>query len=189
LRKLRSRLTYANVMATIALFIALGGTAYAAATIGSEQVMNESLLTQDLKDNAAVKSRDVADSNVSGGGLTSPDIRRNALTGGEINESTLSGVVKDTVIRVGDSSGQGAISAGASASCHSGEVATGGGGDPQGQNGGSPVTTSSIPAQDTGLPGGQYFDGATPFRWVVGVKNDAASGTVSVTPLVVCAKK
>ena len=41
--KLRSRLTYANVVATLALFFALGGGAYAAATIGSAQVIDNSL--------------------------------------------------------------------------------------------------------------------------------------------------
>jgi len=33
-RKIRGRLTYANVMATIAVFIAVGGGAYAAAASG-----------------------------------------------------------------------------------------------------------------------------------------------------------
>ena len=41
MRKLRSRLTYANVMATLAFFIAVaGGTAYAANTIFSSDIVN-----------------------------------------------------------------------------------------------------------------------------------------------------
>ena len=45
LARLRSRLTYANVASSIALFIALGtGGAYAADTIGSSDIINESIL-------------------------------------------------------------------------------------------------------------------------------------------------
>lgn len=36
LRTLRSRLTYANVMATVAIFVALGGSSYAALSLGDE---------------------------------------------------------------------------------------------------------------------------------------------------------
>ena len=47
---IRSRLTYANVTATVALFIALGvGTAYGVAKIGSADVINESLKGVDVK--------------------------------------------------------------------------------------------------------------------------------------------
>jgi hypothetical protein len=54
LSRLRARLTYANVTATLALFIALGGGSYAAVTIprnsvGSEQVKPGSLRASDLK--------------------------------------------------------------------------------------------------------------------------------------------
>lgn len=38
LSKLRPRLTYANVVSTLCLFIVLGGSAYAAATIGTAQL-------------------------------------------------------------------------------------------------------------------------------------------------------
>ena len=45
LRRLRSGLTYANVASSIALFVALGtGGAYAADTIGSSDIINESIL-------------------------------------------------------------------------------------------------------------------------------------------------
>ena len=49
LRKLRPRLTYANVMATVAVFIALGGSAYAAATITGAEVVDESLTGADIQ--------------------------------------------------------------------------------------------------------------------------------------------
>ena len=69
---MRNRLTYANVMATLAVFIALGGAAYAANTVGSSDVIDNSLLSADLKNNQAVKSADV---------------QAEALTGADMNQS------------------------------------------------------------------------------------------------------
>jgi hypothetical protein len=46
---LRRRLTYANVVATLALFIALGGSSYAALTITGRNVANGSLTHKDLR--------------------------------------------------------------------------------------------------------------------------------------------
>lgn len=51
MKHLRSRLTYANVMATLAMLVALGGTGYAAATIGSKQIINNSVKSIDVKNN------------------------------------------------------------------------------------------------------------------------------------------
>jgi hypothetical protein len=61
LSRIRARLTYANLTATVALVVALGGTAYAAATIGSKDVINDSLKSIDLKDEAGVTGEDVKD--------------------------------------------------------------------------------------------------------------------------------
>ena len=60
LSKLRSRLTYANLMATIAVFVALGGTSYGVATgsIGSREIKNNSIRSKDVHDNQ-LRSRDV----------------------------------------------------------------------------------------------------------------------------------
>lgn len=52
LRDLRGRLSYANVMSTIAVFVALGGTTYAAATITGGDVKNKSLTGKDVKPNS-----------------------------------------------------------------------------------------------------------------------------------------
>jgi hypothetical protein len=60
---MRARLTYANVVSTLCLFILLGGGAYAAGTI----------------DGADLKARSVP----------ATKIKRDALTGAEIKESTL----------------------------------------------------------------------------------------------------
>jgi hypothetical protein len=60
---LRRRLTYANVMATLAVFIALGGSSYAALTVTGRNVKN--------------------------GSLSFRDLRRDTLGGSRINESRL----------------------------------------------------------------------------------------------------
>ena len=57
LRRLRPHLSYANVMATIAVFIALGGSSYAALTITGQNVKNSSLTWRDLKRNTLGPSR------------------------------------------------------------------------------------------------------------------------------------
>src|SRR5688572_9513490 len=48
-RTLADRLTYANVMATIAVFAALGGTAYAGIVVTGADVRNGSLTGADIK--------------------------------------------------------------------------------------------------------------------------------------------
>jgi hypothetical protein len=54
---LRRRLTYANVMATLAVFIALGGTSYAALTVTGRNVKNGSLTSRDLRQDTLGGSR------------------------------------------------------------------------------------------------------------------------------------
>ena len=56
-RDLRRHLSYANVMATAAVFIALGGSSYAALTITGADVRNGSLTNRDLKRNTLDGSR------------------------------------------------------------------------------------------------------------------------------------
>jgi hypothetical protein len=73
IRRIRTRMTYANVMATIAVFIALGGAGYAATKVGSKEIRNNS-----------VRSKDVRNDNLRG-----KDLRDNTLSDREIRESTL----------------------------------------------------------------------------------------------------
>jgi hypothetical protein len=54
---LRRHLSYANVMATLAVFIALGGSSYAALTITGRDVKDRSLTHRDLKRNTLGGSR------------------------------------------------------------------------------------------------------------------------------------
>jgi hypothetical protein len=81
-------MSYGNVTATLALFIALGGTSYAVTQIGSGDVRDESLRSVDIRD-GTIKSRDVKNR-----ALRSRDVRRNGLGGDVIRESSL-GVVPE----------------------------------------------------------------------------------------------
>ena len=94
LTKLRSRLTYANVMATIAVFLALGGSAYAALRITGANVVNGSLTGLDIKDNSmsgkdvkGIQSADIVD-----GSLLAQDFKAGQLPEGPQGPQGLQGV-------------------------------------------------------------------------------------------------
>jgi hypothetical protein len=72
--RIRRHLSYANVTATLALFVALGGGAYAVSRVNSRDIANDSVRSVDLKNRKAVKGIDV---------------KRNTLTGRQISETTL----------------------------------------------------------------------------------------------------
>ena len=73
------------VISSIALFVALGGVGYAAATgsIDGREIKNNSVASRDIKNNS-IAGRDVKTS-----GLTGSDVRADSLTGSDINESGL----------------------------------------------------------------------------------------------------
>lgn len=52
LRALRDRLTYANVVATLALFVALGGSSYAVSKIDGSDIRKRSLTSRQFKSNS-----------------------------------------------------------------------------------------------------------------------------------------
>src|SRR4051794_18839029 len=59
LHRLRSRLTYANIVASLALFIALGGTSYAALrlprnSVGSAQIRTSAVSSSEIKDRSVL---------------------------------------------------------------------------------------------------------------------------------------
>jgi hypothetical protein len=85
LASLRRRLSYANAMATIAVFIALGGSSYAVATgsIASRELKDNTLRSADLKNN------DIRAKDVRNGTLAGVDVKNDALTGADMRESTL----------------------------------------------------------------------------------------------------
>jgi hypothetical protein len=89
--RLRPRLTYANVMATIAVFIALGGASYAALklpknSVGTKQLKKNSVVTAKVKREA----------------ITAAKVKKGTLTGSQINASTLGTIPNATT--AGDAS-------------------------------------------------------------------------------------
>jgi len=79
---LRSQLTYANVMATVAVFLVLGGGT-AVALNGSNTVFSD-----DITDNQ-VYSADVRNDNLAGGGLTAADLRAASVGTSEVAGNSL----------------------------------------------------------------------------------------------------
>jgi hypothetical protein len=77
--KIKERLTYANVMATVAVFIALGGTAVAAKLV----LPKNSVTSKSVKD-GALKGKDLAK-----GTITGDNVANNTLSGANINQATL----------------------------------------------------------------------------------------------------
>ena len=80
--KLR-RPTHSTVIAYLALFTALGGSAYAVATIGGNDIREDAIRNRHIHDNA-VRSAQIAPSAIS-----SSQVAFNSLTGRDIDESTL----------------------------------------------------------------------------------------------------
>jgi hypothetical protein len=73
-KQILNRLTYANVMSSIAVFLVLGGaTAFAASKIGSNQLKANSVTTGKIKKEA----------------VTTAKIKKDAVTGAKVKESTL----------------------------------------------------------------------------------------------------
>jgi len=73
-KKIRNRLTYANVMSSLAVFLVLGGaTAFAASKIGANQLKANSVLTGKIKKEA----------------VTTAKIKNNAVNGAKVNEGSL----------------------------------------------------------------------------------------------------
>jgi hypothetical protein len=77
------RPSHGTVVAYLALFVALGGSAYAAATIGPSNIKNDAVRSRHIKD-GAVKNPDLGANSVGTG-----KVLDNTLTGADINELTL----------------------------------------------------------------------------------------------------
>ena len=112
MKRIRKRLTYANVMSSIAVFLVLGGaSAYAAKKIGSNEIKGNSITTGKIKreavatakiKNAAVKTNKLANEAVTSAKLdddavTTPKIVNDAVTGAKVKESSLDEVPKAAV--------------------------------------------------------------------------------------------
>jgi len=101
LMQLKRRLTYANVMATLAMFVALGGGAYAAATIGSSDIKKRAVRAKHIK-TSAVKGRQIK-----AGVVGTSELRDGAVTSGKIAGGTVgAGEIQDFSLRLRDLGGE-----------------------------------------------------------------------------------
>ena len=168
MRKLRGRLTYANVMATAAVFIALGGASYAAT-----QLPKNSVGTKQLKKNA-VNSAKVKNGSLTGGrlhGRPGPKGQgRAAWPQGRPRRDQCRHPLRAQVkLATGGSSSS-------IASCNPGEPVTGGGYQAlEGTNSSEFHLTRNRP----GLPVGEEFpppgDGAAATGWLVSIENNTGN--------------
>ena len=97
MRALRKRVSSAHVISLIALFVAISGTTFAAVTVTSREVVNNSLKTKDLKDGKAVTGADVVDGSLGGtdvvdGSILTEDLADGAVTGGKIADAQVGSV-------------------------------------------------------------------------------------------------
>ena len=92
--RLRRHITYANVVATLALVLAAGsGGVYAANKIGGSQIRKGAVRSIQIK-NRQVRRQDIAGGSinsrkVSNSSLTGKDVRRDSLTGLDVDEPSL----------------------------------------------------------------------------------------------------
>jgi hypothetical protein len=197
IRKLAGRLTYANVMATVAMFIALGGGAYAAVklpanSVGTKQIKKNGVRAADLGTAAVTSTKlaakavrtpalsdgAVAFSKLAPNAVDGSKVIDNSLGGADVNESTLEAVPAagraDSLSRVDYETAAttippGAASAAATAVCPAGMSAVGGGG--------------KVSAPDTAGLNDSYLEGRN--SWTARAFNTAAS-PATLTVYVVC---
>jgi hypothetical protein len=86
LTRMRRGLTYANVMSTLAVFAVLGGGAWAAATIGPNEIEKNAVRTRHIRSEAVQASK------IAAGAVNSAKVADASLTGADIDQSTLRGV-------------------------------------------------------------------------------------------------
>lgn len=79
LDRIRGRLSYANVMATVAVFIALGGVSYAAVTLPRNSVGS-----------AQLKADSVSGAKIRAASVLGSDVKDASLTGGDVRDGSLS---------------------------------------------------------------------------------------------------
>jgi hypothetical protein len=79
-KQIRKRITYANVMSSIAVFLVLGGgAAYAAKKIGSNEIKGNSITTGKIKKEAVTASK------IKKNSVTTAKIANGAVTGAKLN--------------------------------------------------------------------------------------------------------
>ena len=97
MKQIRKRMTYANVMSSLAVFLVLGGaTAFAATKIGANQLKANSVKTGKIVKEAVttskIKNNAINPAKIANGAVTTDKIANDAVTGAKVNEGSLSQV-------------------------------------------------------------------------------------------------
>lgn len=88
MKSVRTRLTYANVMSSIAVFLVLGGVAFAASqlpknSVGTKQLKNKAVTAKKIKNNAVTAAK------IKNGAVTNGKLAEGAVTGNKIAAGTI----------------------------------------------------------------------------------------------------
>lgn len=199
MRRLRARNAYANVMATIAVFIALGGSSYAALQVTGKNVPRDALTGADIK---KLSGKDVTDNSLSGTDvkdLTSADIADGRLLAKDFASGQLPKGAKGAKGDKGDPGAPGATDVIVRSEtysalptnqfrvnrvmCEAGERAVGGGAGMT-TNAGAEEIQQSFPAEGDGSTA---ETGDMPAGWWSIIKNYSNSAQAPVA-YVICAR-
>ncbi len=83
LHGLGRHVSYANVTATLALIIALGGTSYAALRVTGKNIVDGSVTSGDVRNNS-LRGKDIRNSTITGA-----DVRNGSITGAKLKKGTI----------------------------------------------------------------------------------------------------
>lgn len=172
LSKLRSyRPSHAVVVAYLALFVALGGSSYAAITVTGKNVKNSSLTGKDIKNNSltgrdvkGIKSGDVTDHS-----LLAKDFKTGQVPPGPKGDRGPSGATSVVMRSSTDASTTGGNRA---VSCNPGERAVGGG---VGRTAGGTSSSDTFEGGSPFTDGSPTTAGSTPTAWDSGVHSTPPS--------------
>jgi hypothetical protein len=182
--KLRGKLTYANVVATLALFIAVGGAGAFAAT----QLPKNSVGTKQIKKNAVNSSK------VANGSLLPSDLKGQKFPQGPKGDPGPQGEPGATkvVMRLGPITttpfSPGSDLYGSRANCQPGERATGGGYldlSASSGTGDNAIQINRPNSDGSGLGTLQDEEGRSPIGWTIQLRDVAGNGA-SIQAWVIC---
>jgi hypothetical protein len=137
---LRRHLSYANVTATLSLFIALGGAgAYAAAQIGSSDIAKNAVKSKHIR-NGQVRGADIGDAQVTSSEIADGQVFGSDVANGSIRAEDIEPGAFDLDVTVVEAQGTGS----ATPTCPAGTTLVGGGATGTGDD----VPQSSRPLTD-----------------------------------------
>jgi hypothetical protein len=89
MKQLRSAFTYSNVVATVALFLAIsGGVVYAATSLGRNSVKSKNIAAHAVKNRNLAKNA-VKSGNLTANAVTTAKVKKEAITGAKVKAATL----------------------------------------------------------------------------------------------------